>query len=368
MAKTKGPDDEPGFIDQDDSREHFSIRSAIFRDTSISLEARVAIGYLLGLPAGWEIWVKNIQALGMGRDRARRALKELETTGYIRRVRWHDHTTHRWVWKWSISGKPGTYSSPPPEKPSTVEPAEFQETETDQPPEIQGIANTCYQPPEIQGIYPSNQANKLTKLTSYQEEEEVNKLTSSKANEVSLSSVTTELVAPATPETTAPPSLPKQEPLQLSLPRVLSPQQLMVGALCTVTGQDSKLNGKRFARLASELNKAGYTSRQVLELFGADGPWYTGHWKGKRGERPNETDIRGEIKQLSELVANGHGPSLTQLQSSLCDKISAVGRYGDPQLAGEELRVVEALGGWYNVCSVDSRYLRQRIESVYRRS
>lgn len=79
--------------------------------------------------------------------------------------------------------------------------------------------------------------------------------------------------------------------------RDLSLQQQMVGALCEVMGLDSALNGERVARLATALLRADerYTPDLIRREYGEGGGYYEHHWKGQRGDRPGEQEIRATI-------------------------------------------------------------------------
>lgn len=91
--------------------------------------------------------------------------------------------------------------------------------------------------------------------------------------------------------------------------RDLSVQQEMVGALCSVMGLDSSLNGERVAKLATALLRADerYTPDLVLREYGEGGGYYENYWKGQRGERPGEQEIRATILQAVEGWPNTSG-------------------------------------------------------------
>jgi hypothetical protein len=74
--------------------------------------------------------------------------------------------------------------------------------------------------------------------------------------------------------------------------RELSEQQKMVSALAGVMNGNSTLMGARLGKLASALVKEGATSKKVMEMYQRGGWWWKYHWKGLKGEYPNEADIR----------------------------------------------------------------------------
>jgi hypothetical protein len=72
----------------------------------------------------------------------------------------------------------------------------------------------------------------------------------------------------------------------------LTEQQKMVGALAGVMNGNSTLMGARLGRFASQMVKVGATSVKVMEMYQRGGWWWHYHWKGLKGEYPNEQDIR----------------------------------------------------------------------------
>lgn len=101
----------------------------------------------------------------------------------------------------------------------------------------------------------------------------------------------------------------KEEPLCADAPietpseplkeKTLTPQQQMIHDLCHVMGMDDHLNGKRLARLASELLKQKYEPCQVISIYGAGGIYWRDDWRGQRGQTPNEIAVRETIAKLS---------------------------------------------------------------------
>jgi len=67
------------------------VANAIVRDASLSYRARGLLILLLSMPDNWETSSMWLAARAPeGRDAVRKALKELETRGYLRRVRTRD--------------------------------------------------------------------------------------------------------------------------------------------------------------------------------------------------------------------------------------------------------------------------------------
>ena len=66
-------------------------------------------------------------------------------------------------------------------------------------------------------------------------------------------------------------------------------------ALGNVMHLDLELNAGRLGKLAKQVRSAGYTAEQVQAWFGGGGWWYKEHWKGKRGENPNQADITNSL-------------------------------------------------------------------------
>lgn len=67
-------------------------------DSSLSLEARGLLLYLLARPADWQVSVMQLRReFGMGRDRAYRIVNELLDAGYMKRARRRDGTMDYWV-------------------------------------------------------------------------------------------------------------------------------------------------------------------------------------------------------------------------------------------------------------------------------
>lgn len=83
-----------------------------------------------------------------------------------------------------------------------------------------------------------------------------------------------------------------------------SPEPLreMMAALGQVMGWDMDIsaNWAKLGKLAKSLQKAGYSSENVLHCFGPDGTWYSQDWRGKKGDLPNMKSIAEEIGKLSK--------------------------------------------------------------------
>lgn len=79
--------------------------------------ARCLLGYLLSLPADWDMDRVQLDASVVeGRDAVDSGLKELERAGYLRRVRWHDKADGTWRWSWRVTDDP--IARPLPASPS----------------------------------------------------------------------------------------------------------------------------------------------------------------------------------------------------------------------------------------------------------
>lgn len=108
-----------------DRRRFTTIISDALEDDRLSFRARGVLAWLLSKPDGWKINADNIAQEGTeGRDAILTALKELETTGYLRRERvqmasgvWHSRSM--------------LYESPNPEKPTSAEPTSVNQGSND---------------------------------------------------------------------------------------------------------------------------------------------------------------------------------------------------------------------------------------------
>lgn len=82
--------------------------------------ARCLLGHLLSLPAEWDMFRSTLdESVLEGRDAVDRALRELETAGYLQRLKQHDTTAGRWKWAWRVTDDPVARPLPPcPENPS----------------------------------------------------------------------------------------------------------------------------------------------------------------------------------------------------------------------------------------------------------
>lgn len=83
--------------------------------------------------------------------------------------------------------------------------------------------------------------------------------------------------------------------------RVESLQQMMITALAEVMIMDIGLNATRLGHLASDLLKSGILPDTIRAIYGEGGVWYSEDYRGKQGEPPNESGIRGTIKKLHEM-------------------------------------------------------------------
>lgn len=92
-----------------------------------------------------------------------------------------------------------------------------------------------------------------------------------------------------------------------------SEQQSMVGVLCEVMHKDTKMNGKRFARFASDLLKSGYTPDEISSWYSSGGWYYQSDWRGKKGQVPNEAVIRDTVKMAKGTL---NGSNHTAVQTS----------------------------------------------------
>lgn len=95
---------------------------ALPEDARLSWAARGLLWYLLAKPDNWQVMFGDLLRAGdAGRDRLRGLLRELETVGYLGRVRTHN-AQGRWQWVSTIYENPAD-REPSPEKPSMVAPS-----------------------------------------------------------------------------------------------------------------------------------------------------------------------------------------------------------------------------------------------------
>jgi len=67
---------------------YFKVLNAVFGDERLSWEARGLLGYLLSKPDDWQVRLHDLLRRGpAGQDKLRRMLRELESTGHLRRER-----------------------------------------------------------------------------------------------------------------------------------------------------------------------------------------------------------------------------------------------------------------------------------------
>lgn len=82
--------------------------------------ARCLLGYLLSLPAAWDMDRVQLDASVVeGRDAVDSGLKELERAGYLQRVRWHDTRDGTWRWSWRVTDDPIARPLPAPPSPDS---------------------------------------------------------------------------------------------------------------------------------------------------------------------------------------------------------------------------------------------------------
>jgi hypothetical protein len=95
---------------------------ALPEDERLSWEARGLLWYLLAKPDNWQVMFNDLLHAGnAGRDKLRGMLRELETIGYLGRVRSHDTQGH-WQWVSTIYENPAD-REPSPENPSMAQPS-----------------------------------------------------------------------------------------------------------------------------------------------------------------------------------------------------------------------------------------------------
>lgn len=122
------------------------IGNAMLRDKRLSFEARGALAMLLTYPADWQfnvVWLCDQG--GIGRDQARRVVKELEDHGYCtrKRARKDDGTLGPYVF--TFTDQPGESLTPAPENQAVVETSDWKpvtgEPAPENPPTTNKVSN-----------------------------------------------------------------------------------------------------------------------------------------------------------------------------------------------------------------------------------
>ena len=94
------------------SRSYAAIPNAAMRDSSISIEARGLLALLMTYADDWEFSVDHIRSLcGVGRDKIRAMLRELDTAGYLIRKTLQGDDGRLLGSSWVINDEPETTSS-----------------------------------------------------------------------------------------------------------------------------------------------------------------------------------------------------------------------------------------------------------------
>lgn len=84
-----------------------SIPNAAVRDASLSIEARGFLALIMSMSAGWVFRRNNLmKTAGIGRDKYRRIVKELEAAGYLRITPTHDDSGKFMGNHWHINDIP----------------------------------------------------------------------------------------------------------------------------------------------------------------------------------------------------------------------------------------------------------------------
>jgi predicted transcriptional regulator len=94
-------------------------------------------------------------------------------------------------------------------------------------------------------------------------------------------------------------------------PQILNPSQVryaQVEALAEVCKMDLKMNKGPLMREAKMLDKS---PEDIRRLYGAGGPWYRVDWRGKKGECPTPSLIRGTWVALEEAARKSGKVSAT---------------------------------------------------------
>jgi hypothetical protein len=95
--------------------------NGMLRDTRLSFEARGVLAFILSFPSDWEFglaWLCRDQ--GIGRDRARRIIREHVATGYCHRERGRNADGTLSAYEYVFTDEPGSIAPPAPEKASVV--------------------------------------------------------------------------------------------------------------------------------------------------------------------------------------------------------------------------------------------------------
>ncbi|HEX7076386.1 MAG TPA: hypothetical protein VF226_20305, partial [Hyphomicrobiaceae bacterium] len=110
-----------------DGKPSTTLSNVALSDTRLSCEALGALARIMKLPDDWTFNVAWLcRTFGMGKDRAWRILRELETNGYMKRAQQRDANGRLGRAEYLFTDDPATWHDlaelPHPEKPCTVNP------------------------------------------------------------------------------------------------------------------------------------------------------------------------------------------------------------------------------------------------------
>ena len=95
------------------TKNYTKINNSIIRNSSMTIEERFVLIYLLHLPGDWSINMTSMpKSIGLGRDAFRKAYNGLINLGYAKTTKYKDNKG-QWQYKQEVSSEP-TYLNPEP--------------------------------------------------------------------------------------------------------------------------------------------------------------------------------------------------------------------------------------------------------------
>lgn len=84
-----------------------SVPDALLTNSGLSWRGRVILGWMLGRPEGWELYVSHIQKVfGLSQEQWKATRKELEATGFFKQRRERDEKTGAFIWHNVVTDAP----------------------------------------------------------------------------------------------------------------------------------------------------------------------------------------------------------------------------------------------------------------------
>lgn len=125
-----------------------AIPDDVLQDTRMRTETRLILGWLLGRPEGWTIYVSHVQrTLGVSRPRWAKARKEMEALGYLSQSKYQD-SGGKFHWEHIVSDAPTLEFKTIASKPNDGSPIDGKSGDKATQPE-QKNKNTPLNPPMI---------------------------------------------------------------------------------------------------------------------------------------------------------------------------------------------------------------------------